>query len=409
MRAAIRTLRKTACALAMVLAVAACQNAGLAPLGAGTKPAEPPPVTAAPPPAVTAEALPVPAPFPARAEGAQAALLVPLSGPAAAVGQHLWNAAQLALFDVGGPGFTVQPIDTRGTPDGAAAAAQQAIAQGADIILGPLFSVEVKAVSPLARQAGLNVIAFTTDRTAAGDGTFILGFLPRSQVSRVVGQARAQGIGRFGVLAPDNEYGRAMADALQEVVRTGGGLLTRAEFYDPRGADPSEAIRRLGGGGLAPFEGLLLPDEGLRLKTAAAMLPVHGVDPGRVQLLGTMLWNEPGTVREPALAGGWYAAPPMAVHAEFATNYQRNFGAQPPTIASLGYDATALAAVLAQRPGARFDAASIAHPAGFAGVDGIFRLLPDGTNQRGLAVMEVTREGARELSPAPTTFADRVY
>ncbi len=409
MRAAIRTLRNTAGALALVLAVTACQSAGLTFPGTATKPPapDPTPVASVPAPSVTQEELP---PVAMRATGgAKAALLVPLSGPAAGVGQHLWNAAQLAVFEVGGPGFTVQPIDTKGTPEGAAAAAQQAVAQGADIILGPVFSAEVKAVSPVARQAGINVVAFTTDRTAAGDGTFILGFLPHSQVARVVGQARAQGIGRFGVLAPDNEYGRAMADALLESVRNSGGLLTRSEFYDPRGAEASAAIEKLGGNGPAPFEALLLPDEGLRLKAAAAMLSVHGIDTSRVQLLGTMLWDDPSTAREPALIGGWYAAPPQALHADFADNYQRNFNSQPPAIASLGYDATALAAVLAQRPGAGFDLASITHTAGFAGVDGIFRLLPDGTNQRGLAVMEVTRDGAREISPAPSTFADRVY
>jgi branched-chain amino acid transport system substrate-binding protein len=412
LRAAIRTLRKTARALALVLAVAACQNAGVAPIGTATKPPEPPLPVAAPPSTVMREELPPPAvPTPGQAvQGAKAALLVPLSGPAAAAGQHLWNAAQLAVFDVGGPGFTVQPIDTKGTPEGAAAAARQAIAQGAGIILGPLFSSEVKAVAPLARQAGINVVAFTTDHTAAGDGTFILGVLPRSQVARVVGQARAQGIGRFGVLAPDSEYGRAMAEALQETVRASGGLLTRAEFYDPRGTDPSEAIRRLGGGGAVPFEALLLPDEGVRLKAAAALLPVHGVDPDRVQLLGTLAWNDPATAQEPALAGGWYAAPPLSAHAEFAGNYRRNFNTPPPAIASLGYDATALAAVLAQRQGPGFGGvASITNTSGFAGVDGIFRLLPDGTNQRGLAVMEVSRSGAREIAPAPATFADRVY
>lgn len=405
MRAAFRFLRQTGLALGLALSLAACQAADIASLGRPTKPSEPPSPIAAPAAPVLQEELGAPG---QAGRPVKVALLVPLSGQAATVGEHLWNAAQLAVFDVGGGNFNLQPFDTKGTPEGAVQAAGQALAQGVDLIVGPLFSGEVKAVAPRARQAGVNVVAFTTDRTAAGDGSFILGFLPRSQVARVVGHARAQGIGRFAVLAPDNEYGHTMADALQEVVTTSGGMVTRAEFYDPRAGDASEAIRRLAAGGPLSFEALLLPDEGTRLKSTAALLPVHGVDLDRVQLLGSMLWDDASLGTEPALVGGWYPAPAQAVHAEFANNYRRNFGTKPPAIASLGYDATALAAVLAQRAG-EFSAATITNPGGFAGVDGIFRLLPDGTNQRGLAVMQVTRDGPREISPAPSSFADRAY
>jgi len=412
LRAAFRIIAKATLALGLLAAVGACEQIPLT--TAVTKPAppaEPPPPTPVPPAAVRQEALPPPtvARPGAAARPVRVALLVPLSGQAAQVGQHLSNAAQLALFEVGGSNFTLQPFDTKGTPEGAAQAIQAAVAQDVDLVLGPLFSASVKAAAPVARAAGVNMIAFTTDRTAAGDGVFILGFLPRSQVARVVAHARNQAMTRFAVLAPDNEYGRAMTLAYRDVVTASGGIVTRESFYEPQSKDASAAVEQLAAGGPGAFEALLLPDEGVRLRGAAALLGFRGVDLERVQLLGTMLWDDPALGNEPALVGGWYPAPPQDAHQEFVRSYRGAFGSNPPPIASLAYDATALAAVLAQRPNPDFTAATLTQPSGFAGVDGIFRLLPDGTNQRGLAVMAVSRTGPEEVSPAPSSFAGPVY
>lgn len=362
---------------------------------------------------VTQETLAEPAPplRPMAPQGVKAALLVPLTGQAAPVGQALFSAAQMALFDIGATTFSLQPFDTHGTPEGAMRAAQLATTQGSDLILGPLFSADVKAAAQVARQARINMVSFTTDPTAAGNGVYILGFLPRSQVARVVGQARAQGMTRFAVLAPDDDYGRTMANTFHDVVTASGGGVTRAEFYDARSGNTNsaDAIRRLTAGGPLPFEALFLPDGGMRLRALAALLPGNGIDTGRIQLLGTMLWDEPTLGNEPVLQGGWYPAPPQAAHQDFVQSYQQAFGQKPPAIASLGYDATALAAVLAQRPVPDFGVASLTQPGGFAGVDGIFRLLADGTNQRGLALMQVTPTGPREISPAPGDFNGPAY
>lgn len=401
MRAVLRIFRKTSWPVALLLLMGACAQIPVS--QPSTKPAEPPPAAAAPPPPVVQEPLPM-------RRGMKAALLVPMTGQSAAVGQALFNAAQLALFEVGGDAFSIQPFDTRGTPEGAVKAAQVATAQGADIILGPLFSADVKAAAPLAVQSGTTMVSFTTDRSAAGNGVFVLGFLPRSQVARVVGHARAHGINRFAVLAPDNDYGRTIANAYQAVVTGSGAMVTRAEFYDPRAEDFAAAVERLIAGGPGAFEALLLPDVPARVRKVAMALVVQGVDPARVQLLGTMLWADDAMLAgEPALAGAWYPAPPQAAHEDFVQSYQRAFGTRPPAIASLAYDATAVAAVLARQPGSEFAAATLTQPGGFAGVDGIFRLLPDGTNQRGLAVMQLTPSGPREVSPAPADFNGPVF
>lgn len=399
MRSLVRLLTKTSLAAVAVLGLAACQSPLLAPPAPPAKPAEPPPPVAAP-------AVPQVQLEPARPRTLKAALLLPLTGPNAALGEAMFNAAQLALFDVSGPNFALNPLDTQGTPEGAAAAASQAVATGSAIVLGPIFSPEVKAAGQVTRSAGIPMVAFTTDATAAGNGVHILGVLPRSQVARVVAQARARGLTRFAALAPDNDFGRAVVAAYQDVVRAAGGIVTRQEFYD---RDTAAAVGRLAAGQGEAFEALLIPDQGARLRAVAAQLPAHGLGGGKVQLLGTALWNDPGLAAEPALHGGWYPAPPLAEHEEFVRDYRKNFNTMPPAIASLAYDATALAAILAKRAAEGMETGGLTNPSGFAGVDGIFRLLPDGTNQRGLAVMEVRPEGPRQIAPAPANFDSAVF
>jgi hypothetical protein len=156
------------------------------------------------------------------------------------------------------------------------------------------------------------------------------------------------------------------------------------------------------------FDAILLPDQGTRLTQAATLLPFFDIDPGRVQLLGTLLWNTPGLGREPVMVGGLYPAPPPDSTRQFFSRYRDLYGQVPPTIATHGYDAVALAAVLARNaaPGAAsaFSSEAITASTGFAGVDGIFRFLPNGLSERGFAVMQVTREGTTMVQPAPTTF-----
>jgi len=353
----------------------------------------------------------------------RAALLVPLSGPQAALGQAMSNAAQLALFEVADQRFNLIPLDTKGTAEGAAAAAAQAMAQGADIVLGPLFSSEVKAAAPLAREHGVPLLAFTTDRSALGNGVYTLGFLPASQVSRVIGYARTLGKERFALLARSDEYGRAVAEAFRAAVASQGGQVVKVEYYDPHSHDLTPAVRRLtdaeargrGKGketnqatGPVPFDAVMIPDEGSRLRQLASLVTYYDANPEQVAFLGTLLWDDPRLFNEPSLQGGLYPAAPVAAHQDFEARYAKAFGPMPARlsgIASMAYDATALAAILARQPEGDYSAASLTNPQGFAGVDGVFRLSPDGTNERGLAVRQITASAAREVSPAPTSFA----
>jgi ABC-type branched-subunit amino acid transport system substrate-binding protein len=395
----------------VVAALAGCgpgissQPPATKPPPAAAAPAAPPEPQAAPVPQVTQEAPAAPV-APQRAY-ATAAILLPLTGPAAATGNALFNAAQLALFEVADKSFTLIPYDTKGTPEGAAAAAQQAIANNPDIILGPLFAAEVTAAAPLARQAHLPMLAFSADRTVAGAGVYVLGFLPGAQALRVAGFAARHGKSRLAILAPATEYGQRVA---QEVTAGSGALgvvLAGTEYYDVNTLDLSGPLKRLVKGTDAAdpgFDTLLLPDEGARLRSVAGSLPLAGLDLAHVKLIGTMLWADSNPSTEPALIGGWYPMPATAAHFDFDGRYARAFGAKPPRIASLGYDAAALAAVLARKTPRDFSTAALTSPSGFAGVDGLFRLLPDGTTERGYAIEEVDRGGFHEIDPAPSSF-----
>ncbi|MDA0229475.1 MAG: penicillin-binding protein activator [Proteobacteria bacterium] len=369
-------------------------------------------------------------------------LLLPLSGPLAREGAALLDAAQLALFDVADAHFILQPSDTGGTADGAVRAAEALLADGATLLLGPLLSEEVRAVTPIARAAGVNVVAFSTDAEVAGDGIYLLGHTSRQQIDRLVGFAYDSGLMRIAVLAPSTPYGRAVAGQTRRAVAAVGGDVTGIAFYAPDASDANEvvrglanydrrhgdlvaqrdalsqrddeiskrALRRLEGLdtlGDVPFDALLLPDGGESLRQVVPLLPYYDIDPAKVRFLGTGLWDNSETLGEPTLVGGWYVGPPPGARVGFIGRFVDTFGYTPHRIAALAYDATALAAALARRAGrAAFDSDSLASPRGFLGAGGIFRFSAEGLPERGLAVLEITgRNEVVVVSPPPERFA----
>jgi ABC-type branched-subunit amino acid transport system substrate-binding protein len=348
------------------------------------------------------------------------ALLVPLSGANAELGQALLDAAQLALFESGGDRLILVPRDTGGNAAGAAAAARAVIGDGARLILGPLLAPEVEAVKPVAQEAHINVIAFSTVTSLAGGNIYLMGFLPRQEVAREVGYARERGLARFAALAPNSPYGHLMADALREAASGSGGSVIKVEFFDPRSGDVSPVIQRLlpGGGAELPpasppavsFDALLLPEGGAQLRLIAAQVRTAGAPGKPVQLLGSGLWDTPDIGSDSALVGGWFAASPPEARQDFERRFSATYGHNPPRLASLGYDAAALAAVLAGgQAGEPFSQQAILNPSGFTGVDGLFRFTPSGLVQRGLAVLEVVPQGTTVASPAPQSFQDVGY
>lgn len=363
------------------------------------------PTTVTPQPPVTPEGAPA-VPVTGRPV---VALLLPLSGPNANLGRALLDAASLATFDIGTDNFVLLPRDTAGTPEGATQAAQSAIAAGAKLIIGPLFATEVPAVAAVAHPANVNVVTLSNDRTVAQPGVFVLGVSPQGQIERIVDFAASRGMHSFAALIPNNTFGSVVEQAFRTSVTTAGGQIATVEHYDP-GADATAAVRRLAasaasGNGGSGFDTLLLPDFGDRLLSIAPLLPYYDIDPGQVKFLGSALWEDPRVTRELALVGGWFAAPPPDARADFVKRYTDVYGRAPPRLATVAYDATALAAVLARGAnGPDFSADAIGNPNGYAGTDGIFRFRSDGTAERGLAVLEVQRQGFRVISPAPEDF-----
>jgi ABC-type branched-subunit amino acid transport system substrate-binding protein len=340
------------------------------------------------------------------------ALLLPISasGSTPAVAKALKQAAELALFDFNNPTVSLVPKDTHGTPDGARAAAQSAIQDGAQLIIGPLFAQEVTAAAPVARQAHVPMIAFSTDEKVAGDGVYLLSFLPGRDVSRIVAFALARGKRNFAVLVPQSPYGHLAEAAFAKAVTQGGGQATvRAAFpVDDANAmlGPVRQIANAIKSG-QQIDAIFIPAGKEELPSLAPLLTSSELTSARVQFIGTGQWDYPNIGSEKALVGGWYPAPDPKGWSAFTERYSKTYGDTPPRIASLAYDAVSLAVSLSQNPpNDRYTPAQLTRGSGFAGVDGLFRLLPDGTSQRGLAVLQVGEYGPQMLEPAPNNFAN---
>lgn len=331
------------------------------------------------------------------------ALILPLTqgGKPSAVGEALRNAADLAMAETGGADISLIVKDDSSTPEGARAAAQAALAEGAELVVGPLYAPNVREAGRLAKAAGKPVIGFSTDASTASRGVYLLSFLIESYVDRVVEQAIARGKKSFAALAPENDYGNVAINALVDLAGK-RGVRVQVERYAP--GNPAEAVQKLGAKA-GQFDALFIAEQAENMAPLAGLLGANGLDSKRVQILGTGLWNDARVLNLPALQGAWFAAPEAAGFASFAGRYRAKFGAEPARIATLAYDAVSLAAALARTQGpARYAEATLTNGSGFNGVDGVFRFTADGLNERGLAVMQIGNGAASVLTPAPKAF-----
>ncbi len=377
-------------------------------------------------PAVAGAAPPLDAP------GQRVTILLPLTGSTAEIGQAMLRAAQLSLDQPGAPPLDAR--DTKGTPAGAAEAAKLAIAAGTGMLLGPLTTGETAAVAPLAKAAGLPVLAFTSDASLAQPGVWVLGITPAQQVRRLMLAVQAEGRSRVAAVLPSNAFGDAMAGGLTtaaeasglpapSVLRYGSGFpalnaaLKKASDYDKRRAaagqddqaapapDDAEPRRRPKDSNQPlpppPIDALLLGAAGEPLGQALPLLTFYGIGPEQVRILGPALWGRDAS-RLSALSGAWYAAPDPAQRAPFEQAYAAKYKAPPRDLASLAYDAAGVARVVAASGG--FAPGALTRPEGFTGADGLLGLQPDGQTRRGLAIFEIDRGGSHVVQPAPQTL-----
>jgi hypothetical protein len=333
------------------------------------------------------------------------ALILPLSAQSqgAVVAQSLRNSAEMALSEFQNPDLTILLKDDRGSPEGAREAATQAVAEGAELIIGPVFAGSVQAVGQVARQSGRPVIAFSTDAGVATRGVYLLSFLAQAEVDRIVDYAASQGKRSIAALIPETTYGSVVEAQFREATARRGLRVAAVERY-PAG-QPQAAVARLQGvvTGAAPqADALFVPDNGDGLPAVSEALQAARFNPQQVKPLGTGVWNEPRVFGLPIVQGGWFASPDNRGFNAFAGRYRARYNTDPTRLATLSYDAVSLAAALARTQGSqRFSEAVLTNPSGFAGADGVFRFRPDGTNDRALAVQEIRGNGATTISAAP--------
>jgi ABC-type branched-subunit amino acid transport system substrate-binding protein len=393
-RSAVRVLRFAGTAAAAIL-LAACSGfpgGDLFRFGGGHP--EPPP---GPPQA---------AEIVGSAGGTKVALILPLSaaGNAGLAAQSMKNAAEMALAEFSNPNIQLLIKDDAGTAQGAQQATQDALAEGVEVILGPLFAHTVSAAGASARARGIPMIAFSTDANVAAHGVYLLSFLPESDVDRVVDYAVANGKRSFAGLVQDNPYGSVVGAEFQQVVARKGGRVVALERYPSDKAQMQEAVRRVSEA-VRQADTVFLPGGSDAVPGVAQALVAAGAGAKRVQLVGTGLWDDPRIFADAAMQGGWFPAPENTGFRSFSNRYRARFGQDPVRTATLAYDAVSLVVGIVKANGPHhFTDDVLTNPSGFAGVDGIFRFRADGTNQRGLAVLRVMSSGGQVVSPAPKSF-----
>jgi ABC-type branched-subunit amino acid transport system substrate-binding protein len=328
-------------------------------------------------------------------------LFLPLSaaGNAGVAAQSMKNAAEMALTEFQAPNVQLLIKDDGGSPQGAQQVTQQALGEGAEIILGPLFAASVPAVAQLTRARSVPVIAFSTDSSVAGRGVYLLSFLPESDVNRIVDYSASIGKKSFAALLPDNAYGNVVEAAFKQAVGRKGRIVAFEKYTADRAGAARTVAQSLGSA-----DALFIADDGESVVAAADALTAAGANLRNIQLLGTGLWDNPRVFGSPVLQGGLYAAPDPSGFIAFSGRYRAKYGADPVRTATLAYDAVALVAALSKQGANRFSPETLTSSSGFAGIDGLFRFRSDGTNERGLAVMKVAQSAGTPIAGSPKSF-----
>jgi ABC-type branched-subunit amino acid transport system substrate-binding protein len=330
------------------------------------------------------------------------ALLVPMSGPNAGVGQSIANATTLALLDTKTDKVRITTYDTA---LGAAAAVNKALAEGNRLILGPLLAEDARMIGPIAARANVPVISFSNDASIAGGGVYIMGYNPNQSIERVVGFAREKGLSNFGALVPRGTYGERAGNALLRAVEQAGGTVVSMQSFDRSPASITAAVKKLQAS--SSYDALLIADSG---RVALQVAPVVRKNGGATaRLLGTELWNtDTALAATPVLRGAWFASVSDTLYRQLATKYRARYGNAPFRLSSLGYDAVLLTVRIAQdwKPGTPFPNARLRDAGGFSGIDGAFRFNRTGVAERALEVNEVGAGAISVIDAAPRGFGE---
>lgn len=330
------------------------------------------------------------------------ALLVPMTGTNAGVGQSIANATTLALLDTKTDRVRITTYDTA---LGAAAAVNKALADGNRLILGPLLAEDARIIGPIAARANVPVVSFSNDASIAGSGVYVLGYNTAQSIDRVVDYAKDKGLTRFGALVPRGVYGERAGNAMLRAVEQAGGTVVSMQTFDRSPASITAAVKKLQAS--SSYDALLIADSG---RVALQVAPIVRKNGGATaRLLGTELWNtDTALAASPILRGAWFASVSDTLYRQLATKYRARYGSAPFRLSSLGYDSVLLTVRIAQdwKPGTPFPAARLRDGGGFAGIDGAFRFNRAGVAERALEVGEVGAGAITVIDPAPRTFGE---
>ena len=329
-------------------------------------------------------------------------MILPLTqnGAPSPIGASMRNAAQLAISDSGSSSITLMIEDDHSSPDAAAQAAQAELGAGSQLILGPVFASGVRSASAAAKSAGKPMIAFSTDVSVAAPGVYLLSFLIQGYVDRILQYAVSNGKKSFAVMTPQNDYGNVAADRFQDRAQSlNVQVVVNTRYASGQMAGAAQQVAAVQG----QIDALFIPEQADAMPAVASALGQASV---KTQFLGTGVWNDPRVLKLPQMQGAWFSAPDNSGFDAFALRYKAKFNSEPARLATLAYDAVTLAAALARGGGPDpFNQAALTSVSGFNGADGVFRFRADGTNERGLAVMQIADDGAKVISPAPRSFA----
>lgn len=380
-----RSLMKYA-GLAGIIFLAGCES--VVPRG-GERPTGPTPT----PPPVTGE-------LPTDQKHHRIALLVPLSGKNAGVGQSLANATTMALLDTKAQNIRMTSYDTA---KGVTAAARKAVADGNKLIIGPLLSDNVVATANIARPAGVPILSFSNDAGVAGNNVFLLGHIPSQSISRVVGYAKSKGMKRFAALVPNGVYGQRASSTLLRSVKDAGGTVVSIQNFNRDSKSMEAATKKLAQNG--DFDAVLLADNGTMAIKAAPYIRQNASSSAKI--LGTDLWNTSSNLAgSPAMRGAWFASVSDGLYRQYADKYRSRYGRAPFRLSSLGYDSVLLTVKVAQnwKVGTPFPIKQLTDSGGFIGLDGVFRFRRSGISERALEVQEVRSGSFGVVDPAPKGF-----
>jgi hypothetical protein len=380
-----RNLLRKAVAVAAFMGLTACDPAMMGSVGSNTGPS------------VNTNA-PVPV-----------ALLVPRSDSGAdAVAASLENAARLALASLDGVQIDLRVYDTGGNAQRAAVQAETAVSEGAQIILGPLFGEAANAAGVAVADNGVNVLSFSNNPSIAGGNVFVLGATFRNTANRLLGYASRQGRNSVVIVHPQNVEGEFGKAAIQAAASQTGVRVAGIESFAFSQQGVASAVPRIQGtvassGADTVF---LTSNAAGALPTLLQLMPEAGIDPTTTQYLGLARWDVPAQLLSmPGAQGGYFTLPDTAAQQAFESRYRAQFGSDPHPLAGLAFDGiAAVGALVRQGRSDALTARALTQGSGFQGANGVFRIRPDGTNERGLAVATVRNNQVTILDPAPSGF-----